>query len=48
MIGRWLTSLFIIFLSLFTLDFICELAIPDWTNWTQYIFFVMGLYIAAR
>ena len=44
----WLDSPFVLLLYIFALDFICEIAIPDWTNWTRYIVYMMGLYIAAR
>ena len=44
----WLDSPFVLLLYLFALDFICEIAIHDWTNWTRYIVYMMGLYIAAR
>ena len=34
----WLDSPFVLLLYLFALDFICEIAIPDWTYWIRYIF----------
>ena len=48
MIVWWLDSPFVFFLYLFAVDFICEIAIHDWANWTRYILYMMGLYIAAR